>query len=290
MAEQVATDTQTGRILHGIGWRQGSTFRLEGATVYANDVSLDSNAPKHNVHTKPVASKHLLVVVSQECDIVAKDYEEPYIEALVCRKAKERRIAQIQNRTARYFALPEASLEIVAPYRVLVKKTALLNITPEQWPGTGESLELFVRWLAARFDRPAVPDELVDLFDRPIRDLFSAMATEEEGALKAFNTSVREIRVTPPLTDKPPFEIYITLLLASEDGLTIEQVSSIQHVYNRMCNCVNPEMIKLNEDPNITTAGTMSVAEYEAGRTLALEFVSYEGDTPNGAIPIRRTG
>lgn len=285
MADQTTKPKTTGQTLYEAGWRQGSVFKLEGAAVYFNKIL---NGATLGAGNKLVKRNQWLVVTSQECDIVAPDDKEPYIEAMVCRKESANHVNNIRNKSARSFAVdPDNCIVANAPYKLQLDKGLLLGVTPQPWPSTDENFDLFVRWLATRYDRPSVSDEIVKVFDNPVRDVLEQLAEDQPVVWDVFNKAVRETRVTPQLREDPPYELHITLLSRSV-SLTDEELEAVNRVYDKILSCVDRTQVSLDDEPRWVSSETISLAEYEQTRLLSLEFLSYQGDTPIGALPVAR--
>ncbi len=152
-----------------------------------------------------VKAKETLVVASQTCDIVAGQNTEPYVEALICSVQNERFVARLGPNSARWFLVdPQLRLVAAAQRRVYLTKPALLRLTPEPWPGTAERLQHFVRWLARRYDRPALPDDIVAAFQNPLQAALLQLDEGHPAVRAAFSRAVHEARVKLPPSDIPP--------------------------------------------------------------------------------------
>ena len=160
MADQTTKTKTVGRRLYEDNWRQGSLISLSGAAVVWNEIKTVNGEPSIGIASKIVKPSHILVVSSQDCDIVADEREEPFVEVIVCRKESLQFTDRIRNKTTRYFAVdPVTGLVAYAPSKLLLLKTSLIGLKPQPWPSSEENLDLFIRWLATRSDRPSVPDE-----------------------------------------------------------------------------------------------------------------------------------
>jgi hypothetical protein len=78
-----------GRQLFDRGWRQGALFSVPPAQVAFVSHELTSDG-EVDLHRRNVRQAERLVVVSQDCDIVARESDEPCIEALICAPENER--------------------------------------------------------------------------------------------------------------------------------------------------------------------------------------------------------
>lgn len=153
-------------------WRQGVLFSAPQVSIVWNVFS-NEDPPGITTKSRRPRSGEKFVIISQTCDIKAKKDDEPFIEALLCTKEKNGSyLARIDRNSARKFVIsPDAGLIAEAKYRVLLDKDVLGVLIPEIWPGTTERYGRFVRWLARRFDRPALPDKMVETFQVPIEQI-----------------------------------------------------------------------------------------------------------------------
>jgi hypothetical protein len=159
-----------GQALLEAGWRQGAVFDAPSVYFAWNENPASGKDEATTMKARKKRSKEKLVLVTQDCDIKASAEEESYVEALVC--VVERRqdfLHRIDRNSARWFVVdPGSGLVAQAKYRVQIAKEALTTLTPEVWPSTATRLDRFVQWLARRYDRPAIPDPIVEAFQRPL--------------------------------------------------------------------------------------------------------------------------
>lgn len=213
MALPSPDDSSYGAALFDLGWRQGALFTAP--------VAYSWNSPTASGETeqgiRPVKPSERLVVITQDCDIVAPRYIEPCIEALVVQTERnENYLAKIDRNSARQFLVdPREHLVAVARYRVQVAKELLATSRPEPWPGGSERFGRFVRWLARRYDRPALPDALVELLQRPVERALNRLDEQDPAAGRAFTAALSEIRASLPVSDAPPFEVELVFLIAA---------------------------------------------------------------------------
>ncbi len=121
---------------------------------------------------------------------------------------------------------------------------------PEPWPGSPKRLEMFVRWLARRYDRPALPDAMVEVFQKPIEHTFMHFAEEYPETMLAFSKIVHEIRINLPTTEDPPFDLQLTLLTSS-DGLSGEQADAIDIIAKAIRASLDPKEVYLHPEVRI---------------------------------------
>jgi len=161
-------------------------------------------------------------------------------------------------------------------------KKALLGIKPEPWPDDPLRLQRFATWLGRRAARDAIPDPVVDAFVKPLGSVIDRLKKRQPGVYRAFNESVRDMRIRLPERDAPPFLINMVLLLGEE--LSSEGDDAINDVLRRLRTKLKPSEAALGEVLRLT-ANRMSVAQLDATLLVDLEAYSYEGGNQVGAQP-----
>ncbi len=270
-----------GERLLAAGWRQGSIFAGEGLS-YLYDAG--NGASGH----RAIRSSEKLVLITQECDLLSR--HEPYVEAMLCRRQRGRDyLARVAQNSARVFVIdlnPESDSAWVveAKYRLQLEKTLLHALAPELWPGTPRRLEQFVRWLARRYDRPALPDALVESFQKPVEQALRRLYDEQPATGQAFSQAVREVRVSLPPREQPPFDLHVVFLLHG-GGITSEQADAMEAAEQAIRDALDPGVARLDGEVRQLDEEQLSVAEYFATRPLFLEWLTYRGDETEGAAP-----
>lgn len=135
-------------------WRQGQLLTEEARTALG---LLNSESP----------SETAVIVATHDCDLVQSSEREPSVEVLVGRWINRPDGNSIHGKSARTlhlrFADQDASprwAEFVASAKLSVEKDRLQAFTPlETLALDVESKVTFQRWLAARYQRAAFPDE-----------------------------------------------------------------------------------------------------------------------------------
>jgi hypothetical protein len=179
-----------GRRLLDLGWRQGAFLTARG-TRYAwlrRDAG-GAEAPKDwSIASQEGHPDEWWVVASQDCDIAAK--AEPRVELLRASWTKDKgAIREARRNSVRKFLLrtrqlPDGKQEGLiadALIRVHVEKEALLELTPgAELPRLDAStLDRFKVWLARRYDRPAVPDPIVDAIQKPLVEAIRSLPDDD---------------------------------------------------------------------------------------------------------------
>jgi hypothetical protein len=160
-------------------------------------------------------------------------------------------------------------------------------LTPERWPSSQDRFERFVRWLARRYDRPAIPDEMVKVFQEPVQKALEALDRDSPAVGAAFSRAIHEVRVNLPDHEDPPFDVQLVFLIKRE-GLTAEEVDSLFTAFDAIQAALDPTLVTLDPNPRIVTTEEISMAEYFATRPLFLEYLTYKGDEVEGERPLPR--
>jgi hypothetical protein len=266
------------------GWRQGTVFVVRGALVLSNKLGQEG----HGVLTgaAPVSDDELLVLVTQDCDIVSDS--ESHIEALVCREmsedAERARMRSVLRDSAREFVLDwDRGLVADARRRVVFDKHALAVAEQSDWVMSAETRRDFSNWLAWRFTRPAVEPEYVKGIQEPIKDALQKLEKKAPASLAAFADATRELRIRYPATGQKEAVLFLIL----EDGeLTPDKADAITFVCDELRLAVQKagsfQLISHPEEYSVVL-----LRAYEATQPLRFDYLTRWGDeltTPTGVL------
>jgi len=210
-------------------WRQGDILSLPSAcfTSYTTAAQPDGELPLQH---RPLKLKEKLVIASQDCDIVSAD--EPNVEAMLLRvkdKPSDRAyLSRAGRNSARLFVLDfERGYVADARHRMFVEKPSLANAERAPWVVDEVTRGEFALWLARRYERPAIPDDIHDALMRPISEEIDRLAQEEPATLAALDRAVRAVRVQLPSRPGPPYALRLVLVLA-DGGLSSAEAAAVQ--------------------------------------------------------------
>ncbi len=271
------------------GWRQGALFSAPSACFTWNALPASgADVPITQQHRK-TRSGEKFIVITQDCDISALEQQEPYVEALLCKIYKNREfLSKIGRNSARWFVINfDTGTVAESKYRLQFAKQVLSALTPEPWPGSPKRLEQFIRWLARRYDRPAIPDAIVKAFQEPVEDVLIRLDKEQPDVGAAFTRAVHEVRINTAASIEPPFGLQLVLLTKS-DELDEQEIGAISIFKEAVKNSVDQNIIYLNPVVRVLSEEEISMAEYYATRPLFLEYHTYKGDEIEGAEPYGR--
>jgi hypothetical protein len=141
----------------------------------SNTVSLDKWLLCH----EELNADDVLIVTSQTCDIQRSSKDEPYVEVIRGYWTSDRSIMhQAGKNSSRLFLMQrslsrdskEEALIADATVRIQIEKGSLLALTPRASFKENDQItpRKFGEWLARRYNRPALPDAIVNAVQKPI--------------------------------------------------------------------------------------------------------------------------
>lgn len=271
------------------GWRQGSMFYAPSASLAWNTFPADESISFLTIEQKILGDSELFIVATQDCDIVAPATKEPFIEAFLCTiELDQNQLALLDRNSARWFVVqPRSSIVANAMDRILFSKHALTKLKPIPWSSGQVRLQRYIGWLARRFDRPAIPDALVSVFQKPVEKVFESLSKKQPHTIAAFNRAVSQMRINVPSSTIPPFNLQI-ILLTRDDNLTAEEHDAILAVTKAIRDRIDKQQVHLLPDAWLVTEAGISLADYNNSRPLALDYLTYQGDTISGTLPPSR--
>ncbi|NNJ12586.1 hypothetical protein EKD04_019860 [Chloroflexales bacterium ZM16-3] len=276
-------EISVGERLLTLGWQQGTVFAAPALPVMYHKLNAEDRRPIP-ANRSPKNSERF-IVISQDCDI--KSSQEPYIEALLCMVTSESLIRKLLDaKSARWFTIDEKQrLVAQAKYRVLLEKEILLSLTPAPWPSSLERRLRFITWLGRRYDRPALPDDIVEQLQQPLERVLSRINEEHPQTLMLFSGVVHEVRVSQPWTAEPPYQMQLVLMIQS-DQISAEEADAINIVIDEIQAEINCEYILL-DSPRIVTEDQISLREYRGTWPIFLDYLTYQGNEINGIEPLK---
>lgn len=286
-----------GRKLYANGWTQGVLLDPVAISVVfapahpvsklakaalrktAPDTSLPSAIPYGVAYGVP-SSTIRLVIISQPCDIVKPLNDEPNILAMpVFRTDNVKILGPAAANSSRYFLLDASRGYVVDGTTCsVIEKPVLEPLTPEVGVGTDDLRRRFARWLARRFNRPALPDDVVAAIVKPL--LENLRVLQEQGKLDLeLLDRVLEVRVrvaNPSL----PFSFDLLFIVEEpDDTLELRLAAFMGDVRKWFI----PEVAVLNHW-HALAYGEISVADYLAAEQIYLDEYTYRGGTIRGLV------
>jgi len=206
-----------GGTLAKCGWRTGSV--VPQAATHEIEPFLRNGGGD----SVSVQKDDWLIVVSQTCDVVAKNLEtEPFVEVLLCTQIKKLRTQFIDMRSTRTldFRPNRETHEAVfltahaVKDRFLVPRNLFVNFHPDKYRCLSTvAARRVMAWFALRYSRPAWPEAFVSR----LRSAGDAL----EAALEPLRDEIAEIRIAldepeKELDDEQPYSIVVFFVVDEE--------------------------------------------------------------------------
>lgn len=191
------SDVNVGKELIRLGWTQGSLIDIADCPDAALSWNARTAEPPNGAgqsssweicHT-PVRGHNCLVVTSHPCDIMKPEDNEPYVEAVPAHWTSDPiMLGKARPNSIRYHKLQKRKVDkgtewLVddAAHKMLIRKSALLELRPERGIAENDPLAMrdFKLWLVRRYDRPALPDQIVQAFQQPIVDAYTKLSKND---------------------------------------------------------------------------------------------------------------
>lgn len=171
------------------GWSQGSLLEAASVTRFwlaLNDHQDGQDSPGTSVSQENwilrqalLDSEDVLIVASQTCDIQRSVMQEPYIEVIRGFWTSDRAIMhQAGKNSSRLFLMQRNSNSYAGEQALIADATIHLQIEKVSFlafkPGNSfkendrATPRKFSEWLARRYNRPALPDTIVNAIQKPV--------------------------------------------------------------------------------------------------------------------------
>jgi hypothetical protein len=178
----MVTSDNVGVELIRLGWRQGSIVKAIPVAIswYSLDIEDPNGSEKWNRREISLNDDDCLIVISQSCDIQKRSEQEPFVEMIRAYWTTDKGIINNASKNSmREFLVSRRATEngaiegLIADINGLIKldKQSLFALTPQD--GFDEVNEpgrerLFRIWLAKRYSRQAIPNDIVKAVQQPI--------------------------------------------------------------------------------------------------------------------------
>lgn len=240
------------------GWRQGSILQNNDVRDYLGDPDVNSD-------------EIVSIVITQSCDLVHHSLEgEPSVEILVGK------IVNKPNGNFRYGKHPrklhicvrhadtnEQFVELVPHEKIVVARELLKDIDPDPERYLPEQdLRVLTAWLAARYDRPALPDAFNDR-------VHASMKGQEKIAKRISDHVIALFINIHPFNDLLPDEVYSVILVAVVSKNFKGDLSEIEAEIDAFANLLRAGNIEVT---------TKTLLENKAPFSLITNFNRYNLD------------
>lgn len=262
--------------------RQGEVLRLDKLPrLVASDYALSEEELRGAPRDEPLLSielpldPDLVVVVSQDCDLVRPVEREPYLQvAPLTHVAPELYDEVARSGSSRFFPYPavDGKKPLVVDVRVLgtIEKTALLSDTVERLgcPLTEPQRSRLRAWLGARFARVAFPDEIDRLVVLPIQRAAEDLAKDANFRRAISTVYFAGLRYTEGI-GQCSLLLLVDPATCVRVGVSDEQVASLQKkLYGRVANGVKETGYSVAV--TVSSAEEVSAADMLSHHQLAL--------------------
>lgn len=200
------------------GWRQGTSIPTDLPGLQTEALAL----------CRPLDPGDLLIIVSQDCDLVHDSFEEePYVEVIVVRQipqtaydpqrmdGKNPRRLQFESTISGHTFLYEAW----AAERRFIDRRVLCAGWKEYISVEERTLKVMRKWLARRYNRTALPSAFngrVNAAQRKITDKLKSKGKLISAVLLGINT-------LDELPDDKPYEVTLHFLMRDTDYAAVEK-------------------------------------------------------------------
>ncbi len=261
------------------GWSQGKIVAA-GSTAMTWQRRQDTGEWIDSSH--PLGTDDLLVVVSHDCDIERDLKREPRIEFMRAFWTSNRgSMREAGSNSIRRFLLRREATETGdmgliadASVRLHLDKRSLLDLEP--LPGLDEevpySRQLFQNWLAARYNRPTVPNEIQRALVSPVETAMKEM--DDTHPLIPIRECIDEIRYLV-LNESAPYQVDFVFVATESPDLAAPSYEDAAELAAWLVDV-------LREGGGLATVnhwelldyGSISVREYRYYTKLRLDYLS----------------
>lgn len=273
---QGAETARIGEILIEANCCQGACFDAPARVTW---LSRDENVPEWCIKDENIEDASL-IIVSQDCDICAPPKTEPRVEAIALRWTKNSTEIHTAHKgnSARLFCLRRESKERAliadARCRVQLDKTALVGLKFESAFEDDRSRTRFARWVAGRYERPAIPNEFVNAIQKPIVKAVGKLIKQNDELLDTLDR-VAELRFSI-VEDALPWTVRFVVMIDDEDEINVEEDAVLRAWLDEiLANETSP--IK-QTSVEFRTDSTISFRDYYETIRLQLDHFSPEED------------
>jgi len=256
--------------------------RIAKRTVAEQKPALGHEYFPHIHATGTLPSSHFFVLASQTCDVIKHEAQEPTVVVLGAFETDNPKVlAEAEGNSPRYFLLDSGnSLVVDARKLALIEKPLLAKMERLSPDLPEEARQRFARWIGRRFNRPALPDLVVELIAGPIVDKMFELRVEKDPNGEVLD-AVSEVRIAD-LQGEPPYEV--RLLFVMDD---METSAGTRLALARL---VVDMQGWLSGNGRIVAWDAASLYEISAGdyfNTVPLyaEHLTYQGAVKEGAAP-----
>jgi hypothetical protein len=272
------------------GWRQGSILAVPKDTPVAWLVPVKGGA--FEVTTSPLGDE-FAVIVSQDCDIAREPELEPFVEAMAARWTDDKgELHRASTNATRRFLLGyrdlngvQEGLIVDATRKLQIAKKVLLERFPLNDAPTisASRAERFPRWLAARYNRPAIPDPVVRAVQKPVVDAISRLGATD--GKRSILDRITEIRFVAD-GEVPPFDVELLLICYEDEDQPPNWDEDLATIGGWLCHVIGEAGAVATISWTSWTPRTISLETYLSSKPLPLDHFTliWEGDVGKAGL------
>jgi hypothetical protein len=253
-------------------WRQGSIVPHEAVDTHLQ-LALEPEA--------------LLIVLTQDCDILHDDYEaEPNIELHIARPVAEKdgNLFHAKNPRRLQFMLDQQLYEIKIHERCIVPRVYLVNCTPIELRLEGNLIRTIADWTAKRYIRSALPDkfnERLDFAEKQMKKIESLLKRKGDLVTGIF------LRVDPNDEINPEEKYRVILRFTAKTSVMEQQDLAIQAI--ELTELIRQQFATIDgveiEDYDLVSEAEFSLDDLRETSRWDYDYLSYRASTPDNAAP-----
>ncbi len=294
-------DLLLGRRLIDAGWDQGVLLpALSWSVVFHREDPITALARKslkdpvaahaaamapHVLGSGTMSVTDRLVVASQACDIVKSLDVEPTVMAMRVFETTKERILKAAARNSSYHFLldPDRGLVVDARVLTLIEKPLLATLTPAPGAPDADMRRRFARWLARRYNRPALDDTIVKAVVAPILEHLRALQEAGDAVIDVLD-ELQEVRLVPPVGPLP-YAVRLLFVLPDRGGARREVIiAELAALVGQMRDWFDPASARL-DGWDAAELYEITAGDYMDTDELLLEEYTYQGRTVRGLQP-----
>lgn len=270
--------------LEANGWLQGSLVSSEDLPLLKENFA---HIPKEDIY---------LIIASQSCDVCGDINKEKFIELSIARSIESTNGSNLYNKNPRCLHLTadqndgsggftEIHFELFAHDKIAIDKLeigAIKEIKPCRQITLGsKTISQYADWLAARYNRPALPTT----FERRLNDSWNKdKRAKDTNKLSEYILGIY-VDISPDTDILETDRYYVDVLVlitqeACDDTDLYQRISNLIDKYVEAMEVANFDVGEVD----ITTESDVTLASFRSYKRIILDNLSYKNDD---CLPIK---
>lgn len=264
--------------LEASGWLQGSLVSLDDLPLLKEHFAA---IPDDNIY---------LIVASQSCDVCGEIEKEPSIEFSIARAIDKPNGSFLYNKNPRCLHLTASQddgsggftdihFELLASAKIALDKTAIGEIREikpcKQIIISTQTISQYADWLAARYNRPALPTNFERRLDNAWKKDKRAKAASKLSnvILGIYVDIIPDIEIT--VDERYDVDVLVLITPQAFDDIDLKQ--NIEGLIDRYVQAMTAANFEVGT-VNITTESKVSLATFRSYKRILLDNLSYKND------------